>query len=737
MNNTLFKVSALAAALSAAFAPALAAANEEIDALTKPESSVSAGVGTWLENRRQLGIYDGQRDNRMFGILDLNLVKRSDDGTWLRLDTLNLNNHNTREVRAEWLKQGSIGFTVEHNRTSRDNPLTFNTGLQGIGTANMTISGAPALGQAFPFRDVTLGTQREANSISYYQNFADGLDSRITFKHEHKDGSRQWGLGSAAAFLVEPISSDTKQFEAVLNFSGKDFQVSGGYNGSWYENDYKTILGTINGLPTAGSTGSPRTTPLSQPLDNQAHQLFVEAGYSFTPSTRGTVKASYTVATQDEVLPTFAAPSAPSALAPDTLDAEVQTTNLQLGLTSRPMKDLSLLGSVRYYDVNDKTPLAAFVDSAGVATVHDTPHSFTTTSGKLEANYALGMGYSVLGGVDYSNQDRSFPADNDERFVPFRTELEETTYRLQLRKSFSEILNGSLAYMQSRRKGSAFTGTGEAESDEINPIHIADRDREKVRVALDLSPTEQLSLQLVVESSQDEYGNSAARPFGLRDGEASLYALDATFALNDDWKFGAWVAQDDTKATQFGQRAAQNASGSVFQALAAAEKVANLRDRGEAVGFTVLGKVHAKVKGGAEVQWTRNVSEHHETVTTTGAGATFPTQNIGTAGTPRAGATTPGNLPDIESVTTRIRLFAEYALEKSSDLRFDFIHELWKTNDWSYKFADGSAFTYTQGCRTTGVLCDNIDNWRDLTTVHSNQRERSDFFGVTYRYRFQ
>lgn len=706
-----FKLTALSAALLAVYGPAQAddAATAELVQLTKPDSTISVGIGSWSADRPQQGIYDGMRDSGAYGLLDADIVKRDDaTGTWMKLNASNLG-LDTREIRAEYLRQGNIGAFIEYSRTPRDNPNTYNTGLQGIGTTFQTISGAGA--SALPMREVALGTVRDLTHLGFYKNLMPGLDFKVSFKNEEKEGTRHWGMGSQALFMVEPINSTTRQLEMILDYTGKQLQLQGGYYGSAYDNAHSLAMGLVNGAAQPGTTSSPNPVPLSLPLDNLAHQVFLNGGYAFTPTTRGTFKVAYTHTTQDETLPTYdlAAPNNRFVGTPSSLNGEINTTMAQLGITSRPMPKLSLLANLRYQDVDDQTPLSGFAgnNTTGVISVHNTPHSFTTTSGKAEATYRLPADFSVTGGVDVSKQDRTYPQFQAERYVPFRANLDETTYRLQLRRSLSDTLNGSLAYLHSDRDGSGFTTTNEAESDEINPIHIADRKRDKWRLALDWSPLEKLSLQFAVEDAKDDYGHSDARPFGLRDGSGKLYSVDANYAVNDDWQISAWFSRDDTRATQIGQRAPRDGA-------AAAEKDAQLQDVGDSVGLGLRGKATSKLDIGADLQWTRNHSKYNESLTLVGAGAALPVSG---------GQTTVAPLPDIENNLSRLKLFGVYALQKNADLRVELIHERWKTDDWSWMFANGTPFTY--GTTTDG------------TTVTANQKQISNFVSVRYIYKFQ
>lgn len=722
MKNTsqVFRLSAVAAALSSVFSFALAD-DAEMAQLTKPESEISVGVGAWSQERHQLGIYDGQRDNAVKVNGDVRIVKRDDDtGTWISFTGQNLG-LDTVNVRGEYLKQGHFGVFLEYDQIIRDNPNTFRTGLQGLGTNSLLVSGSAGL---LPKGDITLGTKREATQLGISKNLADGLDLSVSFKNEDKNGSRHWGMGSQPYFLAEPIDYNTRQLDAVLNYTTERIQLSGGYSGSWFQNTNHLVTARVNGAATPGSTQAPNPTPLTTPLDNQAHQLFLNGGYSFTESTRGTVKLSYTTATQDENLPTYdlAAPNNRFNGAPRSLDGQIDTTLVQVGVTSRPIQKLALVAEARYQDVNDKTPLAGFVGSntTGVATVHNTPHSTTTTSGKLEGTYRLPYLLSLTGGVDYREQDRSYPLFEAERFVPFRATIEETSYRLQLRRSLSETVNGSIALIQSDRDGSAYLPTEEFASDLINPIHIADRERTKVRVAVDWAPADAVSVQAVYEDAQDDYGHDNSRPYGLRDGDYSLYSLDAAYKLNDDWNLSAWYSHDQTRANQFGAR--WDRVSKTYEL----DKEYHLKDTGDSLGIGAQGKLLTRLSVGGDLQWTRNRSEYRDSLTTNGVGAALtptPDPTASTAGVTTARTTVA--LPDIENKVLKIALFAQYAIEKQSDIRVDYIHERWQTNDWSWTNGAGTAFTYGG---TTG---------NDGTTVLAAQRQNSDFVGVRYIYRFQ
>ncbi|MDP2196141.1 MAG: MtrB/PioB family decaheme-associated outer membrane protein [Rhodocyclaceae bacterium] len=717
-----FKMTALAAALAASYGTALADDDEkaalaavaaEVSRLTTPESSVSVGIGNWSGDRHQQGIYDGMREGKAYGLLDLTLVKRDNaTGTWFTLEGRNLG-LDTHELSAEWLRQGDIGISLDYSRIQRDNPLTFTTGLLGIGTANQIFSGT-AGANTLPSRDVSLSTKRDLTQLGLYKNLMPHLNLKVSFKNEEKNGARQWGLGSNAIFLTEPIDSTVRQLEAILDYADERLQISGGYYGSWYDNANSLVLGYQNGLAISAINANPTNpTSLSLPLGNQAHQLFMNAGYAFTPTTRGTFKLSYGKATQDETIP-VAFNVAPATAAPSNLNGRIDTSLAEFGLTSRPLPKLSLVANLRYHDVKDKTPVAAYIgpgpSGGGTTLVYNTPHSYTKTSGKVEANYRLPQQFNLIGGIEINNQDRSVPTRStvsgtgvNTYGVPFRVKLDETTYRLQLRRSLSDTLNGSLAYLNSDRRGPGYVPTGNNpasnSADLVNPTHIADRKRDKWRAMLDWSPTERLSFQFAVDQAQDKYG-PGNRPYGLVDGSADIYTLDVNYTMSDNWQISGWYTRDDTKAREV---------GALLPISATTTRDAQLREIGDSFGFGLRGRPSAKLQVGANLEWVKSVSQYPQTLN----GAYTPTTAAGVSLAP---------LADITNKLTRLKLFGDYALDKNSNVRIEAIHERWQTDDWTWSFSTGAPFTY--GTTTDG------------TTVTANPKQAVNFVGARYIYKF-
>ncbi len=657
-----FRLTAAATAVLAAVG-AYAAEGDEITALTRPESNITFGLGYVNKDGLRFGQYSGLNEKGSYGLLGGSLIKRDDaTGTWLKLSGRNLGLE-SRELRFEHNRQGNWGYFIEYGVTPRFNPYTVNTGLAGIGTATQTINGTA-------LRDVDLKTKREAVTLGLSKNLPAGWDFQVRFKNEEKDGARQWGQGGPPVnFLTDPINQTTLQLDAILGYAGEKLQLSGGYYGTLFEN-HNTVLNLPN---------STVFTQMALPPGNQSHQLHLAGGYSFTPTTRGTFKLAYARATQNEAF--FVAPTRNTR---SDLGGAVDTTLLQMGIVARPMPKLSLRANLRYEDRDDKTPLALYTTVTPTSSLDgfNEPRSIRTLTGKLEASYALPLSLRLTGGIDYDEKKRNtFRVAS----VSQRERTDETSYRVELRRSMSETLTGALVYIRSDREGSPFLTTVRNNdtpgSNLIAPIHLADRKRDKVRLSADWQATEQLSLQFRVDESRDNYGQRAGSTLGAQKGEASAYSVDAAYAFSDKWQASAWISRDDTRYEQLIRLVNpwQN----------------KLRNVGDSFGLGVRGKPLSRLEIGGDLSQSDMRDENRQQLF--------------------AGVAVVDLVPDFSAKLTKLNLFAKYAVNKNVDFRLNYIYDRFSTDDWTW-----TQWTYSDGTR-----------------VLQSPKQTVQFIGVMMNYRFK
>jgi hypothetical protein len=291
------------------------------------------------------------------------------------------------------------------------------------------------------------------------------------------------------------------------------------------------------------------------------------------------------------------------------------------------------------------------------------PHSREQLKWKLDASHPLPMGFTLVGGFQAEEVERSVPPV---RQVSFREETDEQTWRIGLRRTLGETLNGSLTFSSSDRDGSDYLeANSNAAPDVLGARHLKDRQRDAWKLQLDWLPLEPLSLQFAYQVTDDDY---SGRTHGPQSGGTTLLSLDAAYRVNDEWTVTAWAMRDESEIDQ--STNGSNDDNSITNT----DWLAGLAHKGNSFGFGVRGLVDYQHRVGADLQYGKDTSKH---------GITIP--GSGDA-----------SLADIEYKYLRLALFGEYVLDETSGIRVDYIYEKHQLDDWGYNgwvYADGTTVT--------------------------------------------
>lgn len=720
-----FQQKILVLALLAAFGPAHA--DEDIDKLIKPDTftiSVGAAGALGTRNDRSIsGQYNGWSDTDSAALLDFEYVTREEEtGTWTKAEGRNLGLDN-RELRMSRDRQGVWKVYGEYNEQVRHDPRTLNTGMTAVGSIAPSINTLAVAGTGTANN---LDIKRRSYNLGVEAWVNPGLMIEGSVKSESKEGAVRSGIGNycgpviagyrcatssgALLALAQPVNSTTLQMEAKANFSGNNYGVTVGYYSSMFRNDNGSMrVGAINtnlvnlagGAVVPGSgvntLGDLLLQPLSLSPDNDAYQLYVSGNYAFTPSTHGTAHYALTHATQSE---NFASAGiAAGAGLPNSLNGVVDTTVAQMGLTSRLLPQLNALANVRFEDVADGTPKALYG-----GTYINPNNSSQKVNSKAEVGYNFPENVRGTLGVDYNWVKRHVPAvGSTDLVIPagsltsIREQTNELTYRAELRKAFTESMSGSFALMQSLRNGTHWINLGSTTAaypntyqplrwvDAYNvtgifPTNMMDRRRDKVRATMDWTASEKLSLQMSLENAQDVY--SAPTTTGLHSGDMVAAAIDASYAVSDNWKATAYLNYSE-------QLINQNHSGGY---------VARVLNTTGSAGLGVAGKVSGKLQIGADLSYLNDL---------TGYGL-------------NSGNTAPaGSLPDVSYHVLALKLFGKYALDTKSDIQVDLVHQNIGFDEWTWA-SSGVPFAYS-----------------DNSTVSMQPNQNVTYLGVKYVYRIK
>ena len=706
-----FSPTVLAASLLLAFGSAGAqqvqpTPDELRQELFTPTSEVSVGLGHQSNDARRFGTYRGNGENGAYGLIDLNLVKRDDDtGTWMKFRGKDLG-LDSREFRLDHERQGNWSYFFQASEMARKEPLIVNTGVQGLGTASQTVSALAVK------RNVDLQMEHNIYALGVRKYMAGGFDIRLSAKQDDASGDRIFGeriIGNNTNFLTEPIDRTTRQWEVVAGYADRKLQLSGGYSGSSY--DTKNPVLTIRNLPTTLTN----TSYLALPPNNHSHQLHLAGGYNLSDTTRTSFKVSRTQAYQNEQ---FDSAIAPNASAPNSVNGKVSTSLVYTDVTMRPMDRLNLTGSLRVEDRDDETPELRYLfltpatdhnaspGGAGISGFNK-PRSLKQIKGGLEASYQLNDGYRVIGSLEREDMKRNGPTApiGVTTVIPiragYRAKTDETTQRIEFKRTMSDVLNGGIALIHSKRGGSDYVNTTYTNNqNNVAGLIWADRSRNKVRLSADWIPAEQWSLQFLADFSEDTY---SGRKYGPSKGTAQFLSGDLVYKINDNWNMTTWLSREKLEARQT-SRASFNAVAAIVGPPAVAtipaytvDWSADIRDTSTAIGIGVKGALRGNLRVGADLSGSYDVAEHGQTlVSTTGSNPNM---------------TSPGFFYRQAS----LKLFADYALERNSGIRVNLNVDRRRNNDWTWQ-----NWTYSDG-----------------TSVKNVPYEKTTFVGISYYYRWR
>jgi hypothetical protein len=220
----------------------------------------------------------------------------------------------------------------------------------------------------------------------------------------------------------------------------------------------------------------------------------------------------------------------------------------------------------------------------------------------------------------------------------------------------------------------------------VFPDMYMNRDRTKARVSVDWTPIDPLDLQLVYEHIEDQYKRpSPATTGGIIAGARTIstdsVSLDGSYTITENWKVTAYVTESEYRWNVNKVGINEDTRGS-----------------SQTAGLAVKGKIGSKVDVGADFLTSRDRSTFTNQVNGVSLAANY--------------------LPDINYTVDRVKLFGNYSLDKSSDIRFDAIYQHYHTDDWQWGY-NGIPFLFS-----------------DNTTISQPMTQNFGFVSARYIYKF-
>lgn len=356
--------------------------------------------------------------------------------------------------------------------------------------------------------------------------------SRWTFKADYRREQRDGVKVTAgshflrAAQLLQPVDYTTDEFELGATYTGDDWQLGLAYLGSTFDNGNESLTWDNAFLPLSAGADQGR---LALPPDNESHQVTLSAGMALPARTVLSGRLSLGRAEQNEsFLPYTINPSiGPLPLPRESLDGEVETTNLNLKLVSSPWARWTLAGEVRYDKRDNKTPVATYtypiVDTfVSTASVQNRPYSYESTEYRLRGEHRLAKRIRLAAGYDFETIERDLQARET-------TDTGTVYGQISSRAGvFSDLR--IKAYLESR-DGSSYDAsyqTDDVQNERMRLYNLADRDRRGLEFYAGMLMDHGTTVGLTAEFSSDSYRESE---LGLQGNDRQRIGLDLSMPV--------------------------------------------------------------------------------------------------------------------------------------------------------------------------------------------------------------
>ncbi len=455
---------------------------------------------------------------------------------------------------------GKYRFDFGYQRFGHVFAYDVKTIYNGLGTGNLTINPATKAaimaGVAPP--QTTAGLQTIASNLNSVlatdANTADielrrdrintdldlsllwPLDVDLGFNYENRTGDRPYGgtfgFGNAIE-IAEPINYDTYDANAGLEYANKTFYANLKYYHSSFFNHIQSLTyenpfiftdsaGGEGSTYGAGSVFGRNALPPSNYYDNLNGAFAV----NLPLNSRALFIGSYAWSHQNSPLidPTVNTATTGLIAMPRTrADAEVESKQFEVRLTSEPIKKLSTKIDLRYFDHTNNTPVETFpavaVDSGTASTSTPEYNSWITRSLEAEAAYEF---------LPRTNFGVNYEYDGDTYFYDFSRTLTQNTWKFFLDTRNLEWLTAKLDFQYSNRESNYPDETDSGQPPYMRKFHMADRDRYMADAIVTVTPTDPLSFSLEYNYGRDRYDDDI---FGLQLSKFQTASLDADLDL--------------------------------------------------------------------------------------------------------------------------------------------------------------------------------------------------------------
>ena len=355
-------------------------------------------------------------------------------------------------------------------------------------------------------------------------SLSENADLFAEYTRIRKEGERPFGMafgspGGSAFEILQPIEHTIHDFRLRGTWATEHWQLQAGYTMSIFVNDLAYVRADnpcnpapapAAPCPAVGTSGQFGTVSL--PPNNMAHTFSLQGGVNLPMRTRISGNFTYGLRLQnDDFLPQTSTNSRPAttpslALPQKSLNGNVQTILFNLNATSRPLPaPVTFTAKYRLYDLIDNSDVVKFSDfiSNDQNAIARGPRfserfSYMRQNADLDARWQVARPLAVTLGTGWERWDRSETREvrvSDEFFAKAAVDVTPADWlmiRATYLPSFRRIGEYRTFALAAVNQDAAPGEPGQSYL--LRKYDESDRDRQRVDLMMQITPTETLTI---------------------------------------------------------------------------------------------------------------------------------------------------------------------------------------------------------------------------------------------------
>lgn len=484
----------------------------------------------------------------------------------------------------------------------------------------------------------TTKTKRKTASLGFDAILGPQWELKTDFRSQKKEGNRPRPVNSGS-IVPQNIDFEHDEVETSLTYTDEKFQVVVASYVSIFKNDDNLILDTA-----------------AEP-DNSFYQFSAKGGYTIDDTSRATAYLSYAKAEQDDSFSKYGIPS--GTFSANSLDAEYDTLNFQLGYRNRLTPKLSLNLNYRLESRDNDTSLYDDFPSDKNNKVYEwDKHKFDLT-----ARYRLPERWRLNGGfrfTDYQYTVRKAPRPTGrltEQANKLKDDSEELTTWAEIRTPVISGFFGRIKYSYSDRDVDLDSIREEAATQDLGGValssYLTDRERNKVNLLLNQSIGTNLSLGFNAILIDDDYDGIAWA--SLDSSEIQTYTMDLSYYFHENASLSVYAGIENYEIKQ---------SGFGTLGTPSTKWKYEMEDDTNVFGFTAI---LSDLSGMVDLRLDYRFQDGE------GSYKTDDPTNVS------------GDFPDLETTINRVTMNADFHLTDQLTINTSFIYEDYDSDSWVWK----------------------------------------------------